>query len=68
LHGFEALKLHILFYFLVAAGLARLISFPFYPLMDTTEARYAEIARIMLGQATAVILDDGHQLQALWYQ
>jgi len=44
----NALKLHILFYFIVAAGLARLLSFPFYPLMDTTEARYAEIARIMV--------------------
>lgn len=42
------MKLNILFYFIVAAGLARLLSFPFYPLMDTTEARYAEIARIMV--------------------
>lgn len=42
-----ALKLNFLFYFILAAGLARLVSLPFYPLMDTTEARYAEIARIM---------------------
>ncbi len=42
------MKLKTLYYFLLAAGLARLISFPFYPLMDTTEARYAEIARIMV--------------------
>ena len=42
------MKLNILFYFIVTAGLARLLSFPFYPLMDTTEARYAEIARIMV--------------------
>ncbi len=42
------MKRQTLFYFIVAAGLARLISFPFYPLMDTTEARYAEIARIMV--------------------
>ena len=42
------MKRQTLFYFIIAAGLARLISFPFYPLMDTTEARYAEIARIMV--------------------
>lgn len=42
-----ALKLNFLFYLILAAGLARLVSLPFYPLMDTTEARYAEIARIM---------------------
>jgi len=48
LHGLDVLKLNILFYFLLAAGLARLLSFPFYPLMDTTEARYAGIARIMV--------------------
>lgn len=33
---------------LVTAGLARLLSLGLYPLMDTTEARYAEIARIMV--------------------
>jgi 4-amino-4-deoxy-L-arabinose transferase-like glycosyltransferase len=36
-----------LLYLIGAVALFRLISLPFYPLMDTTEARYAEIARIM---------------------
>lgn len=32
-------------------ALARLLSLPYYPLMDTTEARYADIARRMLDQS-----------------
>ena len=41
-------KTHYLWFFLIAIGLVRLISLTMYPLMDTTEARYGEIARIML--------------------
>ncbi len=33
---------------LVAAALLRLVTLPAYPLHDTTEARYAEIARLMV--------------------
>lgn len=33
---------------LIAAALARLCTLPAYPLHDTTEARYAEIARLMV--------------------
>jgi 4-amino-4-deoxy-L-arabinose transferase-like glycosyltransferase len=35
---------------LAALALTRLLSLPLYPLMDTTEARYADIARRMLAQ------------------
>lgn len=38
----------LLLFLVVTAGLARLLSLGLYPLMDTTEARYAEIARIMV--------------------
>lgn len=37
-----------LIFITAAAVLARLLSLGLYPLMDTTEARYAEIARIMV--------------------
>lgn len=37
-----------LLYLVVAVAISRLISLAFYPLMDTTEARYAEIARFMV--------------------
>lgn len=35
---------------IAALALTRLLSLPWYPLMDTTEARYADIARRMLAQ------------------
>jgi 4-amino-4-deoxy-L-arabinose transferase-like glycosyltransferase len=41
-------RYNFLLYFIVAVAICRLISFPWYPLMDTTEARYAEIARVMV--------------------
>lgn len=37
-----------LLYLILAAAILRLMSLGLYPLMDTTEARYAEIARIMV--------------------
>lgn len=37
-----------LIYTIIVAMFARLLSLGLYPLMDTTEARYAEIARIMV--------------------
>ena len=37
-----------LLYLILAAAILRLLSLALYPLMDTTEARYAEIARIMV--------------------
>ena len=37
----------LLWVFLILLGLIRLTSLTMYPLMDTTEARYGEIARIM---------------------
>lgn len=39
---------HTLLYLILAAAILRLLSLGLYPLMDTTEARYAEIARIMV--------------------
>lgn len=46
---------------LIAVGLARLVTLGAYPLMDTTEARYAEIARKMveLGDWVTPWFDDG---------
>ena len=38
----------LLLFAIAALAFARLLSLPWYPLMDTTEARYAEIARRML--------------------
>lgn len=38
----------LLWALLIGIGLIRLVSLGFYPLMDTTEARYGEIARIMV--------------------
>jgi len=40
----------LLLWAIAALALARLLSLPGYPLMDTTEARYADIARRMLAQ------------------
>ena len=37
-----------LLYLVVVVAITRFLTLPLYPLMDTTEARYAEIARIML--------------------
>jgi 4-amino-4-deoxy-L-arabinose transferase-like glycosyltransferase len=39
---------HALWILLLGVGLLRLVSLAVYPLMDPTEARYGEIARIML--------------------
>jgi len=39
---------HALWILLIAVGLLRLATLAAYPLLDTTEARYGEIARIML--------------------
>lgn len=41
-------RLKYLWMFVLLIGLLRLVSLATYPLMDTTEARYGEIARIML--------------------
>lgn len=38
----------VLWAFLIGIGLIRLLAMDYYPLMDTTEARYGEIARLMV--------------------
>lgn len=43
-----ALRSRPLWAFLLAVGLLRLVSLSVYPLMDTTEARYGEISRIIV--------------------
>lgn len=43
-----ASRTQLFIYFIMVAALLRLLSLGMYPLMDTTEARYAEIARIMV--------------------
>jgi len=51
----------LLLYAIAALAFVRLLSLPWYPLMDTTEARYADIARRMLAQGDWVTpwFDDG---------
>ena len=49
--GPEATPSRMLLWAIIALVLARLISLAFYPLMDTTEARYADIARRMVERA-----------------
>jgi 4-amino-4-deoxy-L-arabinose transferase-like glycosyltransferase len=44
----ESCKGRFLLYLVFAVAISRMISLAFYPLMDTTEARYAEIARFMV--------------------
>lgn len=39
--------IHVIIFFIILIWVLRFISLGLYPLMDTTEARYAEIARIM---------------------
>ena len=41
-------QVKIIWSILIATVLIRLITLPLYPLMDTTEARYGEMARIMV--------------------
>jgi len=41
-------RTQLMWLFLIVVGLIRLISLALYPLMDTTEARYGEIARMMV--------------------
>ena len=38
----------VIWAFLLVVGILRLVSLSLYPLMDTTEARYGEVARIMV--------------------
>ncbi len=42
------LRSRTLWIFLLIVGLIRLITLSVYPLMDTTEARYGEMARMMV--------------------
>jgi 4-amino-4-deoxy-L-arabinose transferase-like glycosyltransferase len=41
-------KIHPIWFLILCMLIFRLVSLAFYPLIDTTEARYGEIARIML--------------------
>jgi len=56
---FEALaaggRCRALWIFLLALGLARLASMAAYPLVDTTEARYGEIARIIVDSGNWIV-------------
>ncbi len=50
------LRSRTLWIFLLIVGLIRLITLSIYPLMDTTEARYGEMARIMVESGNWIML------------
>ena len=45
---FNLSRNQLVWIFLITLGLMRLVSLAMYPLLDTTEARYGEIARLMV--------------------